>query len=205
LLSNRPMDAMERAGLEPATPSLQIRLNDVVRPHSTSRETGTLRAALLCAGFAALLASGCGGSDAGSGAATPVDAARGFILGVQAGDGATACAFLAESEKKEFLLGGRRSRMLTPARAKAPSNRSRRRWEQRPTRPPGLCRTFRLAATSPLRAGRAGRQAPRAPGVGSPRAALRSRAGSSAMRGHPSIPSRRRPRPSSAPPRAGRA
>ena len=28
-----------------------------------------------------------------------------FILGVQAGDGATACAFLAESEKKEFLLG----------------------------------------------------------------------------------------------------
>ena len=53
--------------------------------------------------------------------------------------------------------------------------------------------------------GRAGRQAPRAPCVGSPRAALRSRAASSAMRGHPSIPSRRRPRPSSAPPRAGRA
>ena len=47
--------------------------------------------------------------------------------------------------------------------------------------------------------GRAGRQAPRAPCVGSPRAALRSRAAFSAMRGHPSIPSRRRPRPSSAP------
>jgi hypothetical protein len=53
--------------------------------------------------------------------------------------------------------------------------------------------------------GRAGRQAPRAPRVGSPRAALRSRAASSGMRGHPSIPSRRHSRPSSAPPRAGRA
>jgi len=54
-----------------------------------------------------------------------------FILGVQAGDGATACVFLAESEKKEFLLGATEVTDVDASSRESAVESSRRRWEQR--------------------------------------------------------------------------
>jgi hypothetical protein len=62
------------------------------------------------------LVAGCGGSDSSTGASAPApddsassaavakEAVAGFVAGVRAGDGASACGFLAEAEQKLFVI-----------------------------------------------------------------------------------------------------